>query len=280
MNNNHTSFPAAQDSKTLWQHRSVSRRQICGVQQASVVVSLYNYADCILDTLNRVKDQTYANLELLIVDDASSDAGCDLVLAWIQEHYLRFTSTTLLRHQRNSGLAAARNTGFAHVHNPWVWVQDADNHLAPWALQQAMQIAARVEKRVAVIHPLLLCEPATAARTVFQGGGQPWQRSAFLRANCVDAMALVRHEAWQSVNGYTHIDGGWEDYDFWCKLIENGWHGLQIPQVAGSYFVHESSMTATTALPHARKLEACLQERHPWLDCLGATSRYFTSGGG
>lgn len=279
IHSNQPSLPAAQDFETIWQCQSERGRQASGLQVASVVVSLFNYADCILETLNSIQAQSHRDLELVVVDDASSDAGGDLVQAWMQEHYHRFTSTTLLRHQRNCGLAAARNTGFAHAPMPWVWVQDADNPLSPWALEQALRIAARVQAKVAVIHPLLLCEPEAAALTVFQGGGQPWQRSAFLRANCVDAMALVRREAWQSVGGYTHIEGGWEDYDFWCKLIEKGWYGLQCPQVAGSYRLHGSSMTATTALPSVRRLEACLQERHPWLNCVGATSGRLPAGG-
>ena len=32
-------------------------------------------------------------------------------------------------------------------------------------------------------------------------------------------MALIRRSSWKHVGGYTHIDGGWEDFDFWCKLL-------------------------------------------------------------
>ena len=49
---------------------------------------------------------------------------------------------------------------------------------------------------------------------------QSWQRQRLAFENHVDAMALVRRSAWESVGGYTHIEGGWEDYDFWCKLVE------------------------------------------------------------
>ena len=51
-------------------------------------------------------------------------------------------------------------------------------------------------------------------------------------------MALVRHSAWESVGGYSHIPGGWEDFDFWCKLIDADYHGVLCPQVLATYRLH------------------------------------------
>ena len=54
----------------------------------------------------------------------------------------------------------------------------------------------------------------------------PWQQDLFKGGNYIDAMALVRREAWEAIGGYTHIPGGWEDFDFWCG-VDAGWHGCQ-----------------------------------------------------
>lgn len=254
------------DSESLWHFRSDGLTEVC------VVVTLYNYADYILETLNSLRLQSYSDLGLLIVDDSSSDGGDVLVLGWLEEYGREFRRATLLRHRQNAGLAAARNTGFAHACSPWVWVQDADNPLAPWAIQQAHRVAINVAHNVAVIHSLLVTTSEDIDSPPFQGDGRPWQSSGFARANYVDAMALIRHEAWMCVGGYSHIPGGWEDYDFWCKLIEAGWSGVQCPQVLGTYRVHPSSMTSLTSLPDARRLETILKKRHPWLNCEGWTS--------
>ena len=120
---------------------------------------------------------------------------------------------------------------------------------------------------MAVIHPLLMIVPEGASKHVFQGNGHPWQKPIFQPANAVDAMALVRRSAWEAVGGYVHIPGGWEDYDFWCTLIDHGWTGVQCPQVLGCYTHHEVSMTARTALPNVSRLQKVLKERHPWLYC-------------
>lgn len=238
----------------------------------TVVLTLYNYGGCIIDTLASVAGQTLDAIELLVVDDGSTDAGPQLVEGWLRQNPDRFAGARLLQHHGNAGLAAARNTGFAQARAPWVWVQDADNSLAPRALEQCHRLAERVEPEVAVVHPLLLTMPEGASPQVFQGEGRPWQRAAFQQSNAVDAMALVRRTAWQAVGGYAHIPGGWEDYDFWCSLMDAGWTGVQCPQPLAYYIHHAASMTARTALPNVRRLEHVLQDRHPWLHCVGHTT--------
>jgi hypothetical protein len=92
-----------------------------------------------------------------------------------------------------------------------------------------------------------------------------WQHQAFRHGNVIDAMALVRCRAWQAVGGYSHIDGGWEDFDFWCKLIDANFHGVLCPRVLARYHTHGDSMTATSTASNWRPLSRCLQQRHPWL---------------
>ena len=79
-------------------------------------------------------------------------------------------------------------------------------------------------------------------------------------------MALVRRSAWKSVNGYTHIEGGWEDFDFWCKLVDFGFYGIQCPYILANYRNHSSSMSKTQTNLNHRALSHLLQARHPWLN--------------
>ena len=46
-------------------------------------------------------------------------------------------------------------------------------------------------------------------------------------------MALICKWAWAGVGGYTHIQYGWEDYDFWCRCVEFGFWGRQAPECTG-----------------------------------------------
>ena len=51
----------------------------------SVLVSLYNYRNCIVETLDCLKEQTLQFIELVVVDDASTDGGNQLVEEWLKQ---------------------------------------------------------------------------------------------------------------------------------------------------------------------------------------------------
>ncbi|MBW0180952.1 MAG: glycosyltransferase [Vulcanococcus sp.] len=252
---------ASADIDVLFMHDSGEQAQ------AAVLISLHNYADKIERALNSVDLQVLSALELVVVDDFSTDHSVETVLAWLGEHAGRFKRCCLIRHRANIGLAAARNTAFAHSVAPWAFVLDADNMLFPAAVQACLSQALVAPEAVAVIHPWV--EVIGNGRYGHDGrsliGRVSWQRDAFLGGNVIDAMALVRRSAWQAVGGYTHIQGGWEDFDFWCKLIEAGYCGLLCPRILARYYTHADSMTATSTATHWRSLSRCLQERHPWL---------------
>ena len=234
----------------------------------SVCISLYNYETRILDALNSALTQTCASsIELIVVDDASSDNSAQVVRLWMQEHHQFMGRCLLLQHSTNGGLASARNTAFREATSPWCFVLDADNQLDPLALEHCNQLAQQSDSNCAVIHSLVRVNPEAGSddsRVLVSDA--PWQQQLFRGGNYIDAMALIRREAWKSVDGYTHIPGGWEDFDFWCSLIDHGWHGMLCPQVLATYTSHDSSMRAESTTKQERRLSRLLQSRHPWLD--------------
>ncbi len=257
----------APSHQVLWTHQGGTPAL------AAVCVSLFNYAGRILTALESVRAQSLEPLELLIVDDGSSDDGPALVQRWLAQHGQRFSRVLLVQHTDNAGLAAARNTAFALATAPWCFVLDADNQLEPDAVAHCLALAAAAPLQTAVVHPLvelviegdpLSSQPAGSEPHALISGFS-WQRAHFLERNVVDAMALVRRSAWQQVGGYDDIPGGWEDYDFWCKLIEAGWHGILCPQRLARYHSHASSMLATQTHLRLRRVSRVLQQRHPWL---------------
>jgi len=234
----------------------------------SVCISLYNYSSRILDALNSVLAQTNASgIELIVVDDSSSDDSAEIVQSWMQAQHSHLGRCLLLQHNANAGLAAARNSAFHAASSVWCFVLDADNQLDNDALQNCGHLAKQADPKCAVIHSLVRVkrECASDDQRVLVSD-IPWQWQQFRGGNYIDAMALVRREAWKAVDGYTHIPGGWEDFDFWCSLIDAGWHGVLCPRVLATYTSHESSMRAESTTRQERRLSRLLQMRHSWLD--------------
>ncbi len=121
-----------------------------------------------------------------------------------------------------------------------MFVIDADNTIYPRA--------------IARLHEALTNLPVGVAYTQLKFFGDQWDREGFARGNYADVMALVSKDAWQRMGGYTHLEGGWEDFNFWCNLIDAGIESIFMPKMLCRYRVHDSSMLRTeTNQAHDRR---------------------------
>ncbi|UVF18350.1 glycosyltransferase [Microvirga terrae] len=93
----------------------------------SVLVPAYNCADTLPIALNSILNQTWRNLEVLVVDDRSPDETWRV----IQDFAQRDQRIIPLRHDRNGGAYAARNTALSHATGDFVTVHDADDWSHP-----------------------------------------------------------------------------------------------------------------------------------------------------
>jgi glycosyltransferase involved in cell wall biosynthesis len=226
----------------------------------TVAVSLYNYRPVILDALESVRAQDLPDLDLVVVDDRSTDGGGGEVLDWLSTHHARFGRCSLLQHQQNQGLARVRNLGFAQSLTPFVLVLDADNELFPRCASACLAVA-QSSKADAVAS---LIEVFGEDRGIM--GSDAWDPARLLRGNYVDAMALVRRDAWSQVGGYRRmVLPGWEDYDFWLKCAEQGLHVGHLTEILCRYRKSSTSMlSVSTREPASRDvLVEDIRRHHP-----------------
>lgn len=232
-----------------------------GRDLVTVAVSLFNYAAFLPACLDSVAAQHHQSLDLIVVDDASDqDDSAEVARAWLKENAGRFCRSILLRHGRNQGLAQARNTAFGRARTEAVFVIDADNMIYPRAISRLKH--ALDETGAAAAYTQL--EFFGSERRL--GYADVWTPEAFRTGNYVDAMALISRQAWRAVRGYTHLEGGWEDYEFWCKFVDRGLSAIYVPEVLCRYRVHAGSMLRTEALSAHRRLSIQMMSSHPWLD--------------
>lgn len=96
----------------------------------SVIIPVYNVARYLPECLNSVIHQTYQNLEILLVDDGSTDNS-----GKVCADYARNDFRIKVIHQKNMGVAEARNTGISHASGTYVAFIDADDWAEPDALE-------------------------------------------------------------------------------------------------------------------------------------------------
>lgn len=224
----------------------------------SVCVTVYNYARFLEDCLNSVAAQTYEALELIIVDDCSTkDDSVAVAAEWAEKHRARFRRVEVLTHRHNQGPAEARNTAFRHTTGAWIFIIDADNEIYPKAIERLHRAAVQGGF------------DATYTQTEMFGArweigyADIWDATEMRRKNYVDVMALVSRQAWETVDGFSHIDDGWEDYDFWLKFLDAGLLPGYVPEILCRYRLHDKSRTTTEAHVFHEQLENLMAFRHP-----------------
>lgn len=252
--------PALSPRRPLFERGDLSRAQV------TVCLTLYQYGDFIVDTLESVYEQTLGPVGVVVLDDASSDDGPERVARWMERNAGRFAGLLLAQHERNAGLAHARNGAFDAARSELVMVLDADNQLLPRCLER--------------LSDSLVASQAGFAYSIIERfghrsgllGTDSFSRDLLKDGNAIDAMAMVKRTVWQRIGGYTRMDvGGWEDYDFWCKCIEAGIDGLFVPEILCRYRHHPASMLhqETDAGRNARRVRREMAKRHPWLELGG-----------
>lgn len=98
----------------------------------SVIIPIYKVEQYIERCLDSVLNQTYQKLEIILVDDCSPDSSMDIARSVISRREKNeYRSFKYLRHDRNRGLSAARNTGIDASTGDFIFFLDSDDEILP-----------------------------------------------------------------------------------------------------------------------------------------------------
>ena len=121
----------------------------------SVVIPVFNVEQYIAACLESVASQTYTDYEVILVDDCGTDRSMRIVNDYIRSTLVAlFTKNDnkcrIVRHERNRGLSAARNTGTAVAKGKYVFYLDSDDTITPDCLKMLVAEAERTEAELVV----------------------------------------------------------------------------------------------------------------------------------
>ncbi|MEP6297635.1 MAG: glycosyltransferase, partial [Ilumatobacter sp.] len=225
--------------------------------EVSVVVTVFDYADVVVDTLDSIVASHDVDVEIVIVDDASRDDSVAVVRDWMGRH--PDTPVLLLTRAANQGLTRARNLAIGHARADLVMIMDADNLVYPTCLRRLAD-ALSDDPDAAFAYSTLEAFGADPGLRSAQGWYVPW----LCDANYIDAQAMIRRSTLDRFDGYRVDDTmyGWEDWDLWLRIAAAGEHGVHVPQMLGRYRTQSGSMVSLTNLA-AADLRADLVARYP-----------------
>jgi glycosyltransferase involved in cell wall biosynthesis len=219
----------------------------------SVVVSTHNRRELLLTTLRSVLTQEAVNLELIVVDDGSTDATADAVRRLNDERI------TLLRNEQPIRVAAARNMGAAAARGAWIAFLDDDDLWSPQKLARQLE-AADTTNRNWVYAGVVEIDRSG----VLIGGEPPPTPEALaetlttknvMPAGCSNVM--VRADVFRSVGGFDEDLRHLADWALWLRLLHRGGPAcVSLPLVAYRIHAGQASLDWHGMIAEGRILQA------------------------
>jgi GT2 family glycosyltransferase len=182
--------------------------------RVTAVVCTWNRAPLVGRALASIRAQTVTDVEILVVDDGSTDATPE-VLARLAAPGLR-----VLRHAQNAGIGRARNTALAHARGEWVAFLDDDNEWTPRYLERQLALAHAHPGADVVYCRARRLDARTGQEMVLPGA--VWSGRVFDRLVAgwlpLISATLLRRARLADVGGLDEELRAMEDEDLWLRL--------------------------------------------------------------
>ena len=224
-----------------------------GEPTVSIVIPCFNQGSFLNAALDSLVAQTYPFLQVVIVDDGSTDADTVELLASLHRPSL---DLRVIR-QENMGPAAARNTGVEHASGPFILPLDADDTLEPsCVLRMVALLKSRPDIGVAYCDIRFFGEKEEVSEC------PEYDLNSLLDENFMVVTSMFRKELWQAAGGYNgELKYGYEDWCLWLDFAAMGYYGKRIPAPLFNYRIKQESRN-TTAVTNNMVLIGQIRERH------------------
>lgn len=218
--------------------------------KVSVVIPSYKYAHYLKECVESVRNQTYPIHEIIVVNDGSPDNTSEVA---------RELGVILVEKQ-NGGLSSARNAGIKIATGQYIMCLDADDKLVPGAVEEHMKLIGEGNMTIAQCglmefgqrHLVMTPTKDTTLQRVMQ-------------SNTIYCNAMFSKNVWEAVGGYDESETmrlGYEDWEFWVRLLAYGCHVNTSDFIALRYRVHGANMTKETTWPNHQKLYDYIYGKH------------------
>ncbi len=222
----------------------------------SIIIPSYKYAHYLTETVESVLKQTHPVDEIIIVDDGSPDNTGEVAQEIIKKYPDKNISYIL---KENGGLSSARNAGIRVATGEYIMCLDSDDKLVPGAIEEHLKL---MENDMTIAQCGLM---EFGERYIMYAPTHETGLERVLKANTIFCNAMFSKRMWSEVGGYDESETirlGYEDWEFWIRLLKAGCQVKTSEFIALRYRVHGNNMTKETAHPNRQKLYQYLYDKH------------------
>jgi glycosyltransferase involved in cell wall biosynthesis len=206
--------------------------------RVAIVITCYNLGAYLREAYDSARGQTLRGVEIVVVDDGSTDAETQRVLAELASEGAR------VLHLQNMGVPRASNVGIRATSAPYIVCLDADDRLRPEYLARAAPVLDE-DPEVGVVTPYY----ATFGLTHEVRASDVIQFPELLVHNLVAVSAMFRRTAWEAAGGFCEAIDSFQDWELWISIVERGLRVHVIPEILFEHREREGSLLSWSRKP-------------------------------
>ena len=221
----------------------------------SIIMPVYNSDFFLEEALNSALNQTYRNIEIICIDDCSTDNSINI----IKKYMLNDSRIKLIQLEVNSKTSIARNIGIKHAKGKYILPFDSDDIISDTFIEKCLKI--HLENDVDVVYT----NYSTFGEIVSRNQYNNYNPEKFVAHNIICCTAMYKKESWEKYGGYDEaMIYGSEDWDFWLYFVEDKATFYRINE---ELFHYRARRYSRTSLQKTKKkiLKKQIKKNHPEL---------------
>jgi glycosyltransferase involved in cell wall biosynthesis len=223
----------------------------------SVIIPVYNGRKYLREAVESVARQTLLPVELILVDDGSSDDSLSLV----KDMELPFPVIEIL--QENGGQGTARNHGAKVARGTYLAFLDQDDRWYPEHLEKLVRPFAKM-RRIGWVYSNL--DEIDRQGQLVSTSMLKNLSSTHPKTNLIDLLShdmfilpsasIISKEAFDAVSGFDVRLRGYEDDDIFLRLFRKGYRNVYLPQALSQWRIYHSSSSFSSRMAESRRIYA------------------------
>ena len=213
-------------------------------QLLTVLIPNHNYGGYIGKAIDSIFSQDYPSIELIIVDDGSTDNSVTEIKRKFKENN-RMHRCELVVLEHNRGKLGAINTALDHLRGEFLITLDADDWLSPGYASRC--IAELRQKRLRDPNLGFIYSDCTlvdeSGKLIDYGRSTTFKRSLVEKLSFLPEPALMLTRAFKEVMPFDETIRVATKHHKWCRIVNNGWTGYHIAEPLFYYRMHSNNLS-------------------------------------
>lgn len=217
--------------------------------KVSIIIPCYNRANFICDAIDSALTQTYSNIEVVVINDGSTDNSHEVIGS-------RYQNKIKYIQQKNSGVSSARNSAINAASGEWILTLDSDDCISSCYVEDALQLVEH-EKTLVTARAFYFDARMNQLDGCWPSGDLQNKKvtlGSIIEQNQVVTTSLFSKKMWLESGGYNQYLCTGEDWEFWVNLVS---HGAEVKYLTKNepylkYRFHDSNKSSDNQ--HRRRL--------------------------